>query len=115
MRVTVLGAQDTWVRQWRRSSKKRGHDVTLWGTWLDDPMLDPVSRGEKHPRLQLTLDGITIMRSADLERALTGAEMVVCGCRTDGVAEVMKRAKNALPNVPVLSVTKGLIENHSKK
>ena len=27
-----------------------GWDVRLWGTWLDDHLLDAIERGENHPR-----------------------------------------------------------------
>ncbi len=99
-------------------ARKRGHEVTLWGTWLDDPMLDPVERGEPHPRLKLTLDGITTVHGHDigeLEKALRSAELVVCGVNSDGIAEVMRRAAPFMPNVPILSVTKGILENRAKK
>ncbi len=99
-------------------AQKRGHEVTLWGTWLDDPMLDPVERGEPHPRLKLTLSGITTVHGhdvAELEKALRPAELVVCGVNSDGIAEVMRRAAPFMPNVPILSVTKGILENSAKK
>lgn len=117
MRVTVLGAGYMGSAM-ATVARKRGHQVTLWGTWLDDPMLDPVERGEPHPRLKLTLDGITTVhghRTEELERALSGAELVVCGVNSDGIAEVMRRAAPFLPSVPILSVTKGILENGAKK
>jgi glycerol-3-phosphate dehydrogenase (NAD(P)+) len=88
----------------------RGHDVRLWGTWLDDPMLEPLERGEVHPRLGLTLEGIATHRSPRLAEALEGAEMIIHGVNSDGAVAVMKRAAAHLPDVPVLSVTKGFLE-----
>ena len=110
MRVTVLGAGYMGSAM-AKVARDRGHDVTLWGTWLDDPMLDPLERGEEHPRLKMTLPGLRLARAADLAKVLDGAELVVCGVNSDGVAEVMRRAAPALPPVPIVSVTKGLLES----
>jgi glycerol-3-phosphate dehydrogenase (NAD(P)+) len=85
------------------------HDVHLWGTWLDDALLDPCARGEVHPRLKLTLDGITIHRSAALAQALAGAELVVHAVSSEGAVPVMTKAAPLLPDVPVLSVSKGFL------
>src|SRR4051812_1532980 len=78
MRITVLGAGYMGSAM-ATVAKMRGHDVRFWGPRLDAPMLDPASRGEPHPRLKLTLDGIAIFRSSALADALAAAEIVVCG------------------------------------
>jgi glycerol-3-phosphate dehydrogenase (NAD(P)+) len=92
---------------------RRGHEVRLWGTWLDDALLDVCDRGEPHPRLKLRLEGIALHRADALERALAGAELVVHAVNSDGAVPVMTRAAPHLPDVPVLSVTKGLLESPS--
>src|ERR1700744_2934412 len=109
MRVTVLGAGYMGSAM-ACVARRRGHDVRLWGTWLDDALLDPCERGEPHPRLKLTLEGIALFRAARLAEALAGAEMVVHAINSDGALPVMERAAPHLPDVPVLSVTKGLLE-----
>jgi glycerol-3-phosphate dehydrogenase (NAD(P)+) len=92
-------------------ARRRGHDVRLWGTWLDDALLEPCERGEPHPRLKLRLDGIALLRSARLPEALAGVELVVLAVNSDGAVPVIERAAAHLPDVPVLSVAKGLIES----
>ena len=92
-------------------ARGRGHDVRLWGTWLDDPMLDACERGDPHPRLKLPLEGIALLRAPRLAEALRGAELVIHAANSDGVVPVMERAGPDLPDVPVLSVTKGLLES----
>jgi glycerol-3-phosphate dehydrogenase (NAD(P)+) len=87
-----------------------GHDVRLWGTWLDDPLLEPCERGEAHPRLKLKLEGIALLRAPALEEALRGAELVVHAVNSEGVVPVMTRAAAHVPNVPIVSVTKGFLE-----
>ncbi len=109
MRVTVLGAgyMGTAMAQ---VAAMRGHDVRLWGTWLDDTLVEAVEQGREHPRLKLKLDPkITPLRSDRLGEALEGAELVVQGISSEGAVAVMTRAAAHLPDVPVLSVTKGFL------
>jgi glycerol-3-phosphate dehydrogenase (NAD(P)+) len=110
MRVTVLGAGYMGSAM-ACVARRRGHDVRLWGTWLDDAMLDPCERGEAHPRLKLRLEGIALFRAAGLAGALAGAELVVHAVNSDGAVPVMTRAAAHLPDAPVLSVSKGLLES----
>ena len=75
-------------------------------------MLEPCERGEPHPRL-----GLPPRRASRccarprLGEALDGAELVVHAVNSDGAVPVMTRAAAHLPDVPVLSVTKGLLES----
>jgi glycerol-3-phosphate dehydrogenase (NAD(P)+) len=112
MRVTVLGAGYMGSAM-AVVAARRGHDVRLWGTWLDDALLDACDRGEPHPRLKLRLERIALFRAAQLDRALAGAELVVHAVNSEGAVPVMTRAAPHLPDVPVLSVTKGLLESPS--
>jgi glycerol-3-phosphate dehydrogenase (NAD(P)+) len=110
MRVTVLGAGYMGSAM-AVVAARRGHDVRLWGTWLDDALFDALDRGEPHPRLKLRLERIALFRAAQLDRALADAELVVHAVNSDGAVPVMTRAAPHLPDVPVLSVTKGLLES----
>jgi glycerol-3-phosphate dehydrogenase (NAD(P)+) len=92
-------------------ARRRGHDVRLWGTWLDDEMLEPCERGAPHPRLKLRLEGIELFRAPRLREALAGAELVVHAANSEGVVPVLTKAADHLPDVPMLSVTKGLLES----
>jgi glycerol-3-phosphate dehydrogenase (NAD(P)+) len=90
---------------------RRGHDVKLWGTWLDDALLDACERGDVHPRLGLRLEGFPLLRADRLADALQGAELVIHAASSEGVLAVLSRAAPHLPDVPVVSVTKGLLES----
>jgi glycerol-3-phosphate dehydrogenase (NAD(P)+) len=114
MRITVLGAGYMGSAM-ATVAAQRGHDVRLWGTWLDDPLLDPVDRGEVHPRLKLKLEGMRTLRAAQLDEALAGAELVVHAINSDGAVAVMEKARPALPDVPIVSVTKGFLEGRAGK
>src|SRR3954464_15025974 len=88
MRVTVLGAG------YMRSAMAHvaascGHDVRLWGTWLDDALIEAVEKKEDHPRLKMKLDArIVPLRSSELARALEGAELIVHGVSSEGALPV---------------------------
>jgi glycerol-3-phosphate dehydrogenase (NAD(P)+) len=92
-------------------ARRRGHEARLWGTWLDDAMLEPCERGQPHPRLKRELTGVALYRAGRLDEALDGAELVVHAVNSEGALPVMSRAAPRLPDVPVLSVTKGLLES----
>jgi len=110
MRITVLGAGYMGSAM-ATVAVMRGHEVRLWGTWLDDPLLDACDRGEPHPRLQLPLSGMSWLRADRLAEALDGAELIVHAVNSDGAVPVMTRAAPHLPDVPILSVSKGFLES----
>lgn len=112
MKITVLGAGYMGSAM-AKVAAMRGHEVRLWGTWLDDAMLEPSERGEPHPRLKLPLTDLTLFRAPRLAEALAGAEMVVHAVNSDGAVPVMTRAAAHLPDVPILSVSKGLLESRA--
>ena len=70
-----------------------GWDVRLWGTWLDDHLLDAIERGENHPRTnQPFAQGVTLYRSSELNEALAGADTVIVSVASVGVEQVVKMA-----------------------
>ena len=115
MRVTVLGAGYMGSAM-AKVCAMRGHEVRLWGTWLDDALLEPCEKGGAHPRLGLPLAGdMALLRAPRLAEALAGAELVVHAVNSEGAVPVMTKAAPHLPDVPVLSVTKGLLESKAGK
>ncbi|MBX3205522.1 MAG: hypothetical protein KF764_10670 [Labilithrix sp.] len=94
----------------------RGHDVRLWGTWHDDALVEAIEQGKDHPRLKKKLDArVTPLRSDKLAEALAGAELVIHGVSSDGIIPVLTKAAAHLPDVPILSVTKGFLLGKSGK
>jgi len=89
-----------------------GHQVRLWGTWLDDPLVEACRRGP-HPRLRLPLaPSIRLFASWQLEQAIAGADALFFGISSEGFAPVLERllACSAFrPQLPVFSLTKGFI------
>jgi glycerol-3-phosphate dehydrogenase (NAD(P)+) len=115
MKVTVLGA-GYMGSALAEVAAMRGHDVHLWGTWLDDALIGPVFSGDEHPRLKKKLHArVRPFRADALPQALTGAELVVHGVSSDGLVPVLTKAAPFLPDVPIVSVTKGFLEGRSGK
>jgi glycerol-3-phosphate dehydrogenase (NAD(P)+) len=115
MRVTVLGAGYMGSAM-AEVAAMRGHDVRLWATWLDDALIEPAEQGKDHPRLKKRLDPrVKPMRADKLAEALEGAELVIHGVSSDGLIPVLTKAAPYLPNVPILSVTKGFLPGKSGK
>ena len=110
MRVTVLGAGFMGSAM-AHVAASCGHDVRLWGTWLDDALIEAVEQKQDHPRLKMKLEPrIVPLRSGELARALEGAELVIHGVSSEGAVPVMSKAAGHLPDVPVLSVSKGFLK-----
>ena len=89
-----------------------GWDVRLWGTWLDDHLLDAIERGENHPRTnQPFAQGVTLYRSSELDEALDGADTVIVSVASVGVEQVVKMALPGIVKADALMVTsKGFLE-----
>lgn len=115
MRVTVLGAGYMGSAM-AQVAAMRGHDVRLWGTWLDDDLIADVEAKRPHSRIKMPLhERITPFRHARLEEALAGAELVVHGVSSAGATAVMTKAAPHLGDVPIVSVTKGFLEGKDGK
>lgn len=87
---------------------ENGADVRLWGTWLDDELIDGCKRGA-HPKLGQPLHpGVRLFSSTQLEQALAGSDYVVMATSSDGFIPVLERALQFLSEKqPVITLTKG--------
>lgn len=91
---------------------ENGHEVRLVGSPLDDAVIDRLIEDDYHINLRRTLHhGVKYIKNVDMEKALVGADLVVCGVSSFGVDWF---ADTVLPvldeNVPVISVTKGMLD-----
>lgn len=67
-----------------------GHEVRLWGTHLDDDLVDAIDAGRPHPRTGVVGDPrVTTFRSDRLADALDGATAVVLAVSTEGFDGVL--------------------------
>lgn len=53
--ITILGA-GAMGSALTRPLIDTGWQVRLWGTWLDDHLLDAIENGQPHPRINATID-----------------------------------------------------------
>jgi len=90
----------------------RGHEVRLWGTKYDIKILDIISEGSPHPRIGVKIPGsVKIYYPEELERALSGADVVVIGVSSAGVAPVSEEIKDFLESkTSIVVISKGLEE-----
>lgn len=83
-----------------------GWEVRLWGTWLDDHLLDAVENGQPHPRTNEPLaDGVKLFRSDELEAAMEDADVIVMSVASVGVPKVTEMALPGIDRAEALWLT----------
>jgi glycerol-3-phosphate dehydrogenase (NAD(P)+) len=92
-------------------ARDNGHEVRLAGTPLDGHIIRALLSGLGHPTLERDLPrGTGYYYAEAAAEALSGAELVICGVSSFGVDWFAESVLPLLPpDVPVLSVTKGLL------
>jgi glycerol-3-phosphate dehydrogenase (NAD(P)+) len=104
-RITILGA-GAMGSALSTPAADNGHDVRLWGTWLDDELLDAVEAHEPHPRTGIGLNPrVCTFRSAQLAEALADATHVVLAVSSDGIVDVLRAAAAHLQAGQILGIT----------
>jgi glycerol-3-phosphate dehydrogenase (NAD(P)+) len=102
-KVTVLGA-GAMGSALATPFRTAGWEVDLWGTWLDDHLLEACAAGRPHPRTDVRLaDGTALFDSARLAEALDGADVSVLAVASVGVIDVARLA------LPGLAATRALL------
>jgi glycerol-3-phosphate dehydrogenase (NAD(P)+) len=89
-----------------------GHQVHLWGTWLDDELLEGAKRG-RHPRLDRPLpEGVRLFHAPELARAIRDADIILVAVTSEGFLPVFEKLLNTADHLPpVLGLTKGFVES----
>jgi glycerol-3-phosphate dehydrogenase (NAD(P)+) len=92
--------------------RENGHTVRLVGTPLDEDIITSIRSTGIHPRLQRKVPaGVEAYPIQALAQALRGANLVVSGVSSFGVDWFARTVGPLLlPDVPVLCVTKGLVD-----
>lgn len=96
---------------------KSGWETRLWGTWLDDHLLDACEAGKPHPRTNVPLaKGTKLYRSDQLAEALEGADAVFLSVASQGVPKVTEMSLDGISKAKHLLVTsKGFCPDESGK
>lgn len=87
-----------------------GHTVRLVGTPLDEEIIASIKSNRVHPKLERRIpDGVTAYAHTELAEAMPGTNVIIGGISSFGVDWFAHAiAAIARPEVPVLSITKGL-------
>jgi glycerol-3-phosphate dehydrogenase (NAD(P)+) len=90
-----------------------GHEVRLWGTRLDDELVEAIDDGRPHPRTGVVGDPrVRTFRSGRLAEALDGATAVALAVSTEGFEDVLAAAAPYLRAEAFLGLTtKGFAED----
>lgn len=91
-------------------TRENGNVVRLVGTPLDREIIDTCRATGRHPKFTRDFpDGVEYYQIDELDRALNGVDLIICGVSSFGVDWWREDMLPRLPEgVPVLSVTKGL-------
>lgn len=92
---------------------ENGNKVRIVGTPLDRDIINTAKNTGFHPTLkrQLSKTGIEYYQIEDVNKALDGADVVICGVSSFGVDWFSDNILPIIPEkIPVLSVTKGMID-----
>jgi glycerol-3-phosphate dehydrogenase (NAD(P)+) len=94
-----------------------GWEVRLWGTWLDDHLIDICEAGKPHPRTNVPLvKGVKLYRSHELNKALKGADVVVMSVASIGVPKITEIALDGISKAKALWLTsKGFYSDKNGK
>ncbi len=93
-------------------ARDNGHTVRIVGTHLDREIIDHARATGEHLTMRRKLpEGIAYYQIEQLDGALAGADLVIGGVSSFGVTWFAEHAVPHIPpEVPILSVTKGLID-----
>lgn len=91
--------------------RENGHEVRLVGTPLDRDIIDACWKSGQHPKFDRPFpEGVLYYQFEGWKEAVDGADFVICGVSSFGVDWFLENVLTELaPSIPVLSVTKGLI------
>ena len=93
-------------------ARENGHEVRLVGTHLDKDIIEASKSTGRHPKFNRDFpDGIKYYQIEEVEDAICGSDMIIGGVSSFGVDWFGDTILPKIPShIPVLSVTKGLID-----
>ena len=98
-------------------ARENGHEVRLVGTHLDETIIDACRATGRHPKFVKDFPaGVKYYKIEEMEAAIEGADMIIGGVSSFGVDWFGEHVLPKIPvEVPVLSVTKGLVDTEEGK
>ena len=98
-------------------ARENGNEVRLVGTHLDREIIEACMKTDKHPKFDRVFpEGIKYYQIEDVKEAIAGADMIIGGVSSFGVDWFGDVILPIIPEeIPVLSVTKGLVDTEEGK
>ena len=98
-------------------ARENGNEVRLVGTPLDREIIDACRKSGRHPKFEKDFPaGVKYYQIEEMNDAIKGADMVIGGVSSFGVDWFGEYVLPAIPEeLPVLSVTKGLMDTEDGK
>ncbi len=92
-------------------ARENGNEVALVGTPLDKEIIEACRKTGQHPKFDRPFpEGVKYFQFEEWQEALEGADFVIGGVSSFGVDWFLEEVLAKMsPDIPVLSVTKGLI------
>ncbi len=89
--------------------------VNLWGTWLDNEIIDSCQKGI-HPKLKKALpDSVNLYYSRDLKKAIEDVDIIFIGVSSDGFLPVFSKVIEVIDkNYFFFTLTKGFVNDNGK-
>ena len=98
-------------------ARENGHEVRLVGTHLDREIIENCIKNNQHPKFNKAFpEGMKYFQIEDVQEAIAGSDMIIGGVSSFGVEWFGDEILPLIPEeIPVLSVTKGLVNTEDGK
>ena len=98
-------------------TRENGHEVRLVGTYLDREIIETSKKTGRHPKFVRDFPaGLKYYHIEQVEEAINGADLIIGGVSSFGVEWFAEKILPILhEDVPVITVTKGLIDTPEGK
>lgn len=98
-------------------ARENGNTVRLVGTHLDREIIETCKKTNRHPKFTKDFPaGVEYFQIEDVDKVIEGADMIIGGVSSFGVKWFADKILPIIPeNVPVLTVTKGLMDTEDGK
>ena len=94
-----------------------GHQVRLWGTELDEGIIEGVRHGQQHPKHKQYLPSKVLTFKVDeLAQAVTGTELIIMAITSEALGGIFKRVIPYIKKEMIIgSVSKGFAYDDNKQ
>lgn len=98
-------------------ARENGHEVRVVGTHIDRSIIENCKKTNRHPKFEKDFpNGVIFYDIEDVETAVKGADIIIGGISSFGVEWFGEKILPIIPeDVPLLTVTKGLIDTPDGK